>query len=603
VFTSLHNKSSLYMAKMAEVQRLLNSYLREKEIFDPRIINERNYLSLKKTKDGALFRLLLEQIGYELLGYFSFWSATGHHEYEDTFYLKSLENETWMPANADEVMNVIVEELAFLEKDAGERSRKKLELRSHMENSIHKTALYLKNSIHQKGRNQEKPVFLQSEQSLLLGHPFHPTPKSSEGFSEYDLHLYAPELGASFTLHYFAVAKDLIFEEFIDGNTLDFGDEFTEEEKNRIRSQIGEEHHQYRLLPLHPWQANYVKTIPFIKKWIETKKIIDLGKMGRKVYPTASVRTVWVPARNFFYKLPLHIRITNFIRTNTLEQIRRTIDASRVIKKLLQQDSHSSFGILLEHGFRTISSPMLTEKENEMLIQNTAVLLREGPAELNINEHESLYVVASLLENLPNSDCSILAQQIRQYNHNGEEWLRQYLHVTLKPILCLFAEKGISLEAHAQNSLIILKNGWPEKCYVRDLEGISISREHAEKLGYFSELIEKESPVIYSDQEAWKRFIYYFFVNHLSHVVSSLAKINKLDEYQLWTVVRNFLLEMETETDSDMLKRAIYRLLDSPFLPAKANLISRFLERGETPLYVHIPNPIYRNRGESHESR
>ncbi|QNU37240.1 hypothetical protein IC801_15880 [Geobacillus sp. 44B] len=182
MFTSLHTKSSMYLAKMAEVQRLLNSYLREKEIFDPRIINERNDLSLKKTKDGALFHLLLEQTGYELLGYFSFWSATGHHEYEDTFYVKPLENETWMPANADEVMNVIVEELAFLEKDAAERNRKKLELRSHMENSIHKTALYLKNSIHQEERSQKKPVFLQSEQSLLLGHPFHPTPKKFRRF-------------------------------------------------------------------------------------------------------------------------------------------------------------------------------------------------------------------------------------------------------------------------------------------------------------------------------------------------------------------------------------------------------------------------------------
>jgi L-2,3-diaminopropanoate---citrate ligase len=28
-------------------------------------------------------------------------------------------------------------------------------------------------------------------------------------------------------------------------------------------------------------------------------------------------------------------------------------------------------------------------------------------------------------------------------------------------------------------------------------------------------------------------------------------------------------------------------------LPAKANLISRFTGRGERPLYVDIPNPMY----------
>ena len=52
----------------------------------------------------------------------------------------------------------------------------------------------------------------QAEQSLLLGHPFHPTPKSAEGISDDDLERFAPELGASFRLHYWAVAPELLVE-------------------------------------------------------------------------------------------------------------------------------------------------------------------------------------------------------------------------------------------------------------------------------------------------------------------------------------------------------------------------------------------------------
>ena len=34
-------------------------------------------------------------------------------------------------------------------------------------------------------------------------------------------------------------------------------------------------------------------------------------------------------------------------------------------------------------------------------------------------------------------------------------------------------------------------------------------------------------------------------------------------------------------------------LLERPVLPAKANLVSRFAERGEDPLYVDVPNLLF----------
>ncbi|MBN4890343.1 hypothetical protein IDG70_07780, partial [Staphylococcus sp. EG-SA-26] len=42
-------------------------------------------------------------------------------------------------------------------------------------------------------------------------------------------------------------------------------------------------------------------------------------------------RTVFSKALNIYLKLPIHVKITNFIRTNDLEQIERTIDAAQVI--------------------------------------------------------------------------------------------------------------------------------------------------------------------------------------------------------------------------------------------------------------------------------
>src|SRR5207253_1436612 len=44
--------------------------------------------------------------------------------------------------------------------------------------------------------------FLAAEQSIRFGHPFHPAPKASPGFTAADLDRYAPEVGASFPLHW-----------------------------------------------------------------------------------------------------------------------------------------------------------------------------------------------------------------------------------------------------------------------------------------------------------------------------------------------------------------------------------------------------------------
>ncbi|MGV1143706.1 IucA/IucC family protein [Staphylococcus aureus] len=52
-----------------------------------------------------------------------------------------------------------------------------------------------------------------------------------------------------------------------------------------------------------------------------TTLIKDLGVSGDLVYPTSSVRTVFSKALNIYLKLPIHVKITNFIRTNDLEQI------------------------------------------------------------------------------------------------------------------------------------------------------------------------------------------------------------------------------------------------------------------------------------------
>ncbi|GKU76356.1 IucA/IucC family protein [Paenibacillus sp. L3-i20] len=55
-----------------------------------------------------------------------------------------------------------------------------------------------------------KQTFIQSKQSSLFGHVFHPTPKSRQGFPEWRQEMYAPESKDNFQLHCFAVKRTIV---------------------------------------------------------------------------------------------------------------------------------------------------------------------------------------------------------------------------------------------------------------------------------------------------------------------------------------------------------------------------------------------------------
>ena len=132
---------------------------------------------------------------------------------------------------------------------------------------------------------------------------------------------------------------------------------------------------------------------------------------------------------------------------------------------------------MFEEGYRALlPNPLGQTVEPEMdLLTNSAMIVREGIP--NYHADKDIHVLASLFETMPDSPMSKLSQVIEQSGLAPEAWLECYLDRTLLPILKLFSNTGISLEAHVQNTLLNL-NGIPDVCFVRDLEGIC----HPERL-------------------------------------------------------------------------------------------------------------------------
>nr|WP_279016790.1 IucA/IucC family protein [Staphylococcus schleiferi] len=556
-----HNTKNI--ATHAALERILNVYFRENGQY-------------RESDPSHQWTIQLNEAG-KLMGQFSYWSPMGHHMYENHITLH--DGDTVSQLTPVEGIQLILEKMVDeTDEDQSEIKQRLEAVQTDIDNSIERTACYLafRESQHHETR------YIQSEQSLYLGHPFHPTPKSATGFSQGDIQSYAPECHVSFQLFYIAVHQSLLLERYVTGHQS--GVDTKLHKLSKIpKSDIGKD---FKLLAVHPFQIDILKQNGLFKVWCAKGLVRVYGPCGDEVYPTSSVRTVFAKHLNFYLKLPIQVKITNFVRTNDFEQIERTLDAAEIIATVKRSYETAAFKLMFEEGYRAFKADSQADSH---LLENSAMIVREGIE--SYQTEQDIHVLASLVETLPDNATSLLSQRIEQSGLTSEAWLADYLNMTLRPMLKLFSETGISLEAHVQNTLIALKQGRPHTCYVRDLEGICVSRELAQQANIIPNIVREESPVVLSHQEAWHRFKYYIIVNQLGHLISTIGKAYH-NESQLWSVVREQFIQWQA-SGNEVMQASIQYLCDTPFFEAKANLTSKLKDCGENPIYIEIPNPIF----------
>lgn len=563
------------------VEQYLNTYCRETGYFDPRLpagsevpIELYPYVNAWRAAGWMPYLITFPQTGHQLAGALTYFSPIGYHRLAPYAWVYRHGGWQALTTDATPLIDLIADALAGSHRAGRDQPGKLAEcsgsrLKASMRNSIERVRRF---HLHRPPAGRSH--FIAAEQALRFGHVFHVTSKAAEGFSEEDMERYAPELGASFRLHYFAVTADMLETRTINGVAPAIDPEVALFTKDLLGGG------NYGIIPCHPWQANYLLGVPEIRALMESGKLISLGPLGEVAWPTSSVRTVWLPRQNLFLKLSLNIRITNFIRNNPSDQVRRALDASSALSLL-------PGGVAEQPGFRVLrdTASQTLRLPSETLRAACAVVHREA---MTPCEAEHVQPIVAVLEEPANGEIPLLA--LLRGSAGGKPlserlirlWWKRYLDTTLLPLLHLFLEYGISLEAHLQNTLIAFRDGWPVRGYVRDMEGASISRSRFP----FPDCLPGDSPALYPEEQAWHRFQYYVLVNHIGHIIACLAREGLTAEATLWRDTADALSEM-----NDPLVR---QLLLQPALPAKANMLSSFYEHGETPSWVEIPNPLVR---------
>jgi siderophore synthetase component len=438
--------------------------------------------------------------------------------------------------------------------------------------------------------------FLAAEQALLLGHPFHPTPKSRGGVTEREAADLSPELRGSFPLHWFAAHPSVVADAAAGDRDV----------PAMTRALAGD---GLRLppdaiaVPAHPWQARDLVRRPDVQKLLDAGLLHDLGPAGPRWYPTSSIRTVYRPDASVMLKLSLGLRITNSRRNNLRGELVLGVRAAQLLRAGLAAQlrrAHPAFEIVRDPAWISVDLPGPVESGFETVIRDNPF----GP-------HDRVACVAGLVaeragqlaadprSQLAGIVVAIAARTGAAVPEVTATWFARYLEVVAAPLLWLYAEHGLALEAHHQNTLVLLDDaGWPIGGRYRDSQGYYVAAGKADRLTPLLAGFGDGLPVVFDDELVNERFGYYLGVNNLLGLIGAAGAQGLADERALLRVLRRRLQRFGCDHGQDT-PDVVRSLLDAPTLRCKANLLTCVDGRDELAatvasqaLYVDIPNPI-----------
>ena len=395
--------------------------------------------------------------------------------------------------------------------------------------------------------------YLDSEQSLLAGHRFHPSPKARQG-SPADWLAYAPEAGASFQPRWLAVRDDVLAEE---------GDPQAFSGLDALGPTPPPGH---TLLPAHPWQLRLLAERPMLRRAFAAGLIQDLGPAAPDAFPTSSVRTAYLPAADVFCKFSLDVRITNCVRKNAWYELTGATFLNGLVGPVFDRLPAT---FLAEPAYRSVA---LADRR---LYEGLGVILRQGVGHLP----GTPLLSAALTD--PYS-THLAALPALETPDGAIAWWDGYVRHVAPPVLHAFFDHGIVLEPHLQNVLIAVDgDGMPVQAVFRDLEGTKLVDGRWDLSGVPPRVREA---MTYDAGSGWNRVVYCLLVNHLTEVAAAVADLHPALDRTLWQVARKHFGHDRPEMRA---------LLAGVPLPAKANLRARWArsaDRGAT--YVPTPNPL-----------
>ncbi|WP_434361004.1 siderophore biosynthesis protein [Parasalinivibrio latis] len=580
--------SSRLIAEQASFRAFLNCYLRE---VDPGVDCRHTFSNrVGKSESADCFEFSLLSVRAKLRVGIEYFSLTGCHRFGKC-WVRQLHETMWQETESFSVMLMLVQEIyrSFCEGDSELLRVRELELIHRLTDSYKLMADYVEA---QHRGISAGDSFIDGEQACVFGHWLHPTPKSRQGMAEWHQPAYAPELSGEFQLHYFAANSEIVHQNAARSSVEEI-----------VSSMLGdasqtEEPGQTCLIPMHPLQAQTLLLAPDICDLIQQGSLAYLGPMGREFTPTSSVRTLYSRDCPWMVKFSIPVRITNSVRRNRRHELEAGVMMDKLMAETGFAQSYPCFRMIHDPAYITLNIPGREERESGF-----EVIFRDNP--FMEGKERGIVTIASLtaeaIGDMPSRLAQILLNLTDETLLPVDEvcriWFRLYLDCSVKPLITLYDRHGIALEAHQQNSVLDVSEGYPSAYYYRDNQGFYLSERYRETLSKMAPEAGDIASLYFEDREIRDRFSYYLVVNQVCSVISRMGGDGLIAEAQLVDMLRSYLAALGEQLNGAG-KDLIHSLLTRKTIPAKGNLLTRLYDvdeleaENEQAIYTQLANPL-----------
>ena len=295
----------------------------------------------------------------------------------------------------------------------------------------------------------------------------------------------------------------------------------------------------------HPWQAARLRDS---HPWL-----VDDGETG-PVRPLMSLRTVAPLDGGPHVKTAVDVQMTSAVRTVSPAAVHNGPALSRLLREVTR-------GLPLSVLAETAAGAVIVDGEPQ---RHLAYLRREAP---RVGAGEAVLPLAAL------------GTVVDEAVDDPYAWLESLATILVPPLLAVL-QRGVALEAHGQNTLVVLDAGRPVRIVYRDLGGVRVSAHRLRRAGYPAIELKGDLP---SDDPAVLRtkLAAALFGTVAAETVALLERRRGADPARLWRIIAAQARGTEDGR----------RLLKDP-LPVKATTAMRLADDPLEDVWAHVANPM-----------
>jgi siderophore synthetase component len=295
------------------------------------------------------------------------------------------------------------------------------------------------------------------------------------------------------------------------------------------------------VLYAHPWQAARLRdTHPWLT---------DDGETG-PVRPLMSLRTVAPLDGGQHVKTAVDVQLTSAVRTVSPAAVHNGPLLSRLLRELTRD-------LPLDVLAETDAGAVIVDGEPQ---RHLAYLRREAP---RIGPTEAVLPLAAL--------GTVLDEVVG----DPYAWLESLATILVPPLLTVL-DRGVALEAHGQNTLVVLDAGRPVRILYRDLGGVRVSARRLEQALELKGDLPSDDPDVLRTKLAAA-----LFGTVAAELVALLERRRGADPDRLWQIIAR----TATGTEDGR------RIARSP-LPVKATTAMRLADDPLDDVWARIDNPM-----------